>query len=517
MNRDKELYRQLRNLPWEELWTREVPRFNAATARERLERVAVIRAVAVVFAESAARDQLNDVKAWLRSLLNDPQEKIRRYAVAALPKLGRDERDEKELLALAKKSASDREKKHVSSALSKIGGKETLQYAENLAPRALQRIKANVVRAETPSAINLNAELGRTGVSPVPMGVSPIEILLRGRAGLETFVRDEAEAFIRAHKNFRLRDTKTSLVILTATAPFTLTELFSMRCFDNVAFALPLIPKPGVQHLAGAITSPAALHIFPTLTTGPIRYRLDFVNKGRQRAAVRELADRIYSRQPELINGGGDTPWTIEIHATSKGARIILVPKISPDPRFTYRRRDIPAASHPPLAACMARLSLFPSLPSVKSVGFGNETIWDPFCGSGLELIERALLGNVSKIIGTDLSAQALEIAQQNFTAAEIQNTETQFVASDFRQFNPGPVDLIITNPPMGKRVPIPNLRQLIADLFDSAARYLKPGGRLVFANPLKISPTTASLKRDFSQLIDFGGFHCRLEKYLKK
>jgi len=142
--------------------------------------------------------------------------------------------------------------------------------------------------------------------------------------------------------------------------------------------------------------------------------------------------------------------------------------------------------------------------------------IWDPFCGSGLELIERALLGNVSKIIGTDLSPAALEIAQQNFAAANLQNIQTQFVASDFRHFDPGPVSLIITNPPLGKRVPIPNLRQLIADLFDSAARFLKPGGCLIFANPLKQTPTQPSLRREFSQLIDFGGFHCRLEKYSK-
>ena len=137
MNRDKELYRNLRELSWDELWTREVPRFNSATARERLERVAVIRAVGVVFAETNHANQLAEVKTWLRSLLNDPQEKIRRYAIAALPKLPRDASDERELIDLAKKPASDREKQHVSTALAKIGGKETLRHAENLTPRAL--------------------------------------------------------------------------------------------------------------------------------------------------------------------------------------------------------------------------------------------------------------------------------------------------------------------------------------------------------------------------------------------
>ncbi|HEY6227139.1 MAG TPA: methyltransferase domain-containing protein, partial [Verrucomicrobiae bacterium] len=461
---------------------------------------AVIRAIGVIFAKSGPPNQLTEVKTWLRSLLNDPQEKIRRYAVAALPKLARDgnDNDEQQLLSLAKKSASDREKKHIASALSKIGGHETLRHAETLPSPARQRVQARLLRSQTASAINLDARLD---------DIRGFDVLLRGRAGLETFVRDEASDYVRAHGKFKLRETKPALVILSPTAPFKLAEIFSMRCFDNVAFALPLSRSSELEQLAEAITSAGALKIFRAFTTGPLRYRLDFVNKGHQRAAVRQLAERIYSLNPNLINGGGDTPWTIEIQTTAKGARIVLAPKITPDPRFAYRRRDIPAASHPPLAACMARLS----------GPFENEIVWDPFCGSGLELIERALLGGVSKIIGTDLSPEALEIARQNFAAANLQNIATQFVPCDFRKFDPGPVSLIITNPPMGKRVPIPNLRQLIADLFDSAARFLKPGGRLVFANPLNLSPTDPRLKRDFSQLIDFGGFHCRLEKYTLK
>lgn len=520
MNRDKELYRQLRNLSWPDLWTGEVPRFNSATARERLERVAVIRAAAVVFSESGPPNQLADIKTWLHFLLNDPQEKIRRYAIAALPKLARDPDDEKQLLTLAKKPASDREKKHVAAALSKIGGRETLQHADTLSPRAVQRIQATVLRAETASAINLNAPF---------TDFRDIEILLRCRAGLETILRNEIEDFIRLNRKFRLRETKTALIILTPIAPFALSELHQLRCFSDLAFSGTARLPPGrspLDALAKIIASPTAQKIFQTFTTGPVRYRLDFVNKGHQRAAVRDLAERIYSLDPNLINGGGDTPWTIEIHQTSQSARIALVPKINPDPRFTYRRRDIPAASHPPIAACMARLSIqsrrnrreeiLTSSAPASVTRSAAEIIWDPFCGSGLELIERALLGNVSKIIGTDLSPTALEIAQQNFSAAKIQNVQTEFIVSDFRNFDPGPISLIITNPPMGKRVPIPDLRQLIADLFNAAARFLKPGGALIFANPITLTPTDARLKRDFSQLIDFGGFHCRLEKYFK-
>ena len=53
----KELYNQLRHLSCEELWEDEVPRFNAATERERADRVALVRAVGVVFSEQGSDAQ----------------------------------------------------------------------------------------------------------------------------------------------------------------------------------------------------------------------------------------------------------------------------------------------------------------------------------------------------------------------------------------------------------------------------------------------------------------------------
>lgn len=71
----KALYNQLRILPWARLWTEEVARFNRAAAPERLARVAVVRAVGVVFSESGDPAQADEVRRWLRGLLQDPCEK----------------------------------------------------------------------------------------------------------------------------------------------------------------------------------------------------------------------------------------------------------------------------------------------------------------------------------------------------------------------------------------------------------------------------------------------------------
>ncbi len=189
-----------------------------------------------------------------------------------------------------------------------------------------------------------------------------------------------------------------------------------------------------------------------------------------------------------------------------------LSPNLTPDPRLYFRVQDVPAASHPPLAACMARLA-------GKVI---DEMVWDPFCGSGLELIERALLGGVRSIRGTDVSADAIEIARKNLTAANLNLVQATFTRCDFRDFQqvkglgPETVSLVITNPPMGRRVPVADLRGLIEDLLSVAATVLKPGGKLIFANPVRMESSQRSLKLQSRRTVDFGGFQCRLEEYLK-
>ena len=77
-NSAKVLYKELRGLPWWQLWSQEAARFDAATPEERNKRVAVIRAVGVVFAESGPVEEKEKVRDWLLGLLQDPDEKIRR-------------------------------------------------------------------------------------------------------------------------------------------------------------------------------------------------------------------------------------------------------------------------------------------------------------------------------------------------------------------------------------------------------------------------------------------------------
>ncbi len=507
----KELYRQLRLLPWTQLWNQEAARFDRAAAGERSQRVAVIRAVGVVFAESGAPEQKEAVRRWLRGLLHDPGEKIRRYAMAALPKIGAGPEEEAELLGLLRTAASAREKKFLMRTLEKIGGLATLQMMgqgeADVLRQTEQKIKAGLARRESPSAVRLDSLLA---------DFAGLRIHLRGRRGLETIVRDEVAQSPRARGKFGLAGVGSGLVALRALAPFSLGDLYGLRCFGTVGFVLDSSPAAGraesAAALAAVMASPLSRRLLQAFTRGAIRYRINFIDKGHQRSAVRLLAGRVFALCPEMLNDGRKVTWTMDLYPAGRGHSVELRPNLTPDPRFYYRRRDVPAASHPPLAACMARLA----------GRVEHEIVWDPFCGSGLELIECALLGGVERIHGTDRSAAAIAIARGNFAAAEAGPLPMEFTCCDFRDFaasaglGPGSVSLVITNPPMGRRVPIADLRGLIKDLFNAAATVLRPGGRLVLANPLPVDSPHPSLQLQFRQAVDFGGFDCRLEMYHK-
>ena len=169
------------------------------------------------------------------------------------------------------------------------------------------------------------------------------------------------------------------------------------------------------------------------------------------------------------------------------------------------------AASHPPLAAAMARLA----------GPWEGERVWDPFCGSGLELVERTRLGGVAALFGSDLSAAALDITRANLASAGFGDVPAVWGARDFREFARHTLEraapsLILTNPPLGRRVRVPDLRGLFDDLFAAAARVLVPGGRLVLTNPFRLDRPPPGLRLEYRQPVDLGGFECRLEKYVK-
>ena len=307
MKSDKELYRGLRVLSCEKLWNDEVARFERSTPREREKRVAVVRAVGAVFSKSGNAKQKTEVRSWLIRLLQDPSEKVRRYAITALPKLGAGKNQERALLSLLRTTTVEREKKFLGQALDKIGGAATLNVVAVLRgflPQTEQKVKANVARKERPSTIRMHSILS---------DFTGLRIHLHCRKGLEEIVRDEVKDYITKHEKFRIVEVRSGLVAMTPLAPFSLADIYIFRYFATVGFFLGNVrssnPIECIDALASVITSPLSQYVLATLTEGSLRYRLEFVSKGHQRGAVRLLANRAYAMCPDILNDPRSAPW----------------------------------------------------------------------------------------------------------------------------------------------------------------------------------------------------------------
>lgn len=504
MKADNELYRRLRTKDCTLLWAEDVAGLAKLVEPERSRRAAVVRAVGVAFAERGTEEQKAEARAWIRGLLDDPSEKIRRYAAAALPKLGDDAAAEQGLLSRLESADGERERKALAEALRKVGGQATLEspLARSL-PLPESALRARAARGTSPGRAKLD------GVLREPAGQ---RVRFRCRSGLERLLAEEIAETLR--DRFTVVGRGEGWVEASPSGPIAFADLLSIRLWSDLAFPLGEVrahsESEAVVPLARAITSPNCRALLDAFCDGVPRYRIDLDPSLGDSELLQAVASEAYRLNPALLNDAREAPWSIDIMATEAGARVELRPRLVPDPRFAHRLGDVPAASHPPLAAALARLA----------GPFQGEVAWDPFCGSAQELVERARLGGVEAVIGTDLDARAVEVARRNFDAAKLAGTRSHFVAADFRQHSRVPglvrggVTLVISNPPMGRRVRIDDLGALYRDILAVSAEVLRPGGRLVLVNPVRVEQPDARLRQVSSEPVDLGGFTCNLERW---
>lgn len=520
-------YEALRGLDCATLWDLHVSAFDTASPQERNASVSLIRAVAVVFATRGTAPQKEQARIWVRGLLEDPSEKIRRYAVQALPKLGVTGAEEEALLGLWEKARNEREHRVVNQTLERVGGRRTLERAalgtEYGKTPALHRVEANIARSSGAGLLALDAPLNETG---------GVRVFLGCRNGLADFIREELAQDRRNRERFEEvapAMEKTDGVELLPRKSFTLRDLLAMRCWSTLSFPLgrlPALARAGaplpVEELARLAASQPAWKILRAFTSGPIRYRWEFPARRITESTARALSEGVHARQPSLLNDTRSALWEIRVEETPRHVAVHLLPRFRPDPRFAYRSGDVPAASHPPLAAAIARLSQVGSAPFQ-----GREHVWDPFCGSGLELAECLLLDPLCRVYGTDLEAGACRVASANVESAgklarAAASSRALLAAGDFRDalrlgIPEDQLTLILTNPPLGKRVPRKDLQDLMRSLFGLAGELLIPGGRLVLVNPCEPCRGHPTLKLEWFRRIDLGFAHFQLEKYIQR
>ena len=269
---------------------------------------------------------------------------------------------------------------------------------------------------------------------------------------------------------------------------------------DDAAFAVSLVR---------ALTSDEAKARLTGFTEGPVRFRLSVEGAGHQRALVWRVAGALAASPATswLVNDTQHAPWEANVTRAHPLA-IDLLPRALVDERFAYREHDVPASSHPPLAAALARVA------GVRA----EDVVWDPFAGAGTELVERAKLGPYSRLFGSDRDAQAVASARANVKRAGIEGI-TFRVTDVFAEPPPG-VTVILTNPPMGRRVTgALDLSTLLDRFILHAAKVLvRPGSRLVWLSPqpkrTRARAEAEGLTLSRAITVDMGGFDAELQRF---
>jgi 16S rRNA G966 N2-methylase RsmD len=431
--------------------------------------------------------------------LRDTATRVRRTAALALGKLG----GQAALAALvARWDASDvtqDERRALTEALGKIGGAAALTRLRALTPGddvELSRRRDRALLMADRSAKRDPESSIATDVAPP----TPLAVRLACRQGLAPLLVEELKSI-----GMTPRSTSGSHAEVRLEAPWS--TLFASRLWVTASIEIPLPPPSSsapdalATSVTRAIASDSTRALFAAWTRGPVRWRLGFA-RGHRRAVVWRVARDVTAAAPELVNDPTAATWEVLVDDEAKSLE--LVPKRIEDPRFAWRVAEVPAASHPTVAAALAWVA------DVRP----EDRVWDPFCGSGAELIERAHRGRYRSLLGTDLDVTALAAARENLDAAGF---AAELTLADARTHDAGPVDLVITNPPLGRRVRL-DAAALLVESLPHWARQLAPRGRLVWITPAprKTTPIAESLKlrRVRSLAVDLGGVRGQLERW---
>lgn len=435
--------------------------------------------------------------AGLCALLADSEPRVRRHAATALAKLG-DPAAEPALLACLAEERATPERRAMVEALGRVGSAK--------AADALRSRRAQADAIEQAAIDEALLRLARVGARAQGGGVAierslagPVRVLWRCRSGLEALLAEETGGNVVGAGR-----------VEGSSGDGTVADVAKARIALDLAFLLDPVPAgaDAAAAAAEAISSPGALAIFSALGAPPHRYRIGWIGGGHRRADTRRVATLVAARRPELVNDPRDAPWEARIVERDGSVRVELEPRGAQDDRFAYRVADVPAASHPTVAAALVRAA------GIRA----DDVVWDPFVGSGVELVERALAGPYAELVGTDLDEHALDAARANIAAAGVQGVS--LLQADARSFTPPRAPtLVLTNPPLGRRHEGGDpLASLLDGLVDRVADLLAPGGRFVWISPhggrTADRARDAGLELELRQVVDMGGFEAELQRF---
>jgi hypothetical protein len=434
---------------------------------------------------------------WVVGRLEDDDAKTRRNAILVLGRATADVAEDALLASWDREERVDH-KVSVAQSLGRVGGVKTRALMQRVAsgdPRLQKAIDQASLMVERTMHRDAGSAVEARGV---PRAAAAVELTCK--RGLESMLAAEFDA--------AWGPTVVGPGRVRVMLSGSLETIFRARIFQSMAFAIPPVMKSANGDVADAVVaavlSPGSLRILESFTLRTIRYRLEWAEGGHRRALTWQVVSRIAALCPALVNDPKDSTWEIIVREMPDRVQVLLRPRKLNDPRFGYRRAEVAAASHPTVAAALARVA------GVSA----DDVIWDPFVGSALELVERGRLGPYARMEGRDLEAAALDAARANLTGF----TRVSLVQGDALDPAPAGVSLIITNPPMGHRVGFgQDVGAMLERFVAHAARALVPGGRMVWLSPLdprvRQAGTRAGLRLAQWQRVDLGGLVVELQR----
>jgi 23S rRNA G2445 N2-methylase RlmL len=431
--------------------------------------------------------------------LTDGDARVRRQAALALARV-RGAAAEDALLAAWQRESEPSVRRALATALGMTGGVRALAALRAVEPDASDpELRRLLERAILTASRTL--ERGRaSSIDASAAPPAPVPVLLRCRAGLERLLAAELAA-----GGWPVVAIASARVETVLAGP--LASLFRLRLHHAIGFPLPARRGPAVDAVVDALDSPDASAILAAFTGGAARFRVDWERGGHRRAEVWRIAGAIAARRPDLVNDPTDSTWHVHVGEDGDQVHVVLEPRKLEDPRFAYRVADVPAASHPTVAAALARLSV------THSLAPADDVVWDPFAGSALELCERGLLAPSRRLVGTDVSAEALAAARANLDAAGV---AAELVTADALSHQLAGVTVILTNPPMGRRVLRGGAQQVLQGLLERAAALLPAGGLLCWISPVpgqtRSRAAQLGLRLLDAHAVDMAGFAAEIQ-----
>ena len=467
----------------------------------------------------------------LLSLLDDSDDKSRRNAIIAAGKLTHPS-VETALIARISKETRDDILSSVAEALGKVGTPQAYDALKKLRSSCTGDRSAKLLTSLDKALVMLGRTEQRTQSSSAPsvhltaLSNNPPPVRLSCRVGFEELVRQEV---LSQCPNAKVQIAGPGTVLVTGAAPVL---LLNAHVWSDLRFALQVQrEKDAAATIAATLSSPNTTQLLEsllgsTLSTSKsvspkasqastkVRFRIAFAQGGHHRSLVWSVATAL-QQHPWLVNDPTQSDFELWVEHPENVPHLTLSlrPLDLGFDRFAYRKADVPAASHPTVAAALARVSWLHSDAKKKHV------IWDPFVGSGVDLIERHRLGRVHKLWGSDTSKEAIAAASTNARSAQV---ELNLIQGD-ALYLPAPQGLtdILTNPPMGRRVQnTGGIKTLLDRFLSKAYGHLPHGGTLVWATPWSRSHAQLAKTLGFTvgeqYLFDMGGFEAEIQHLTK-